>query len=57
MTTLDILNLGTATDSGNVSCDHLKENKPTAKIKINSIIVDKSKLKDQVLEVLLLTMV
>ena len=48
MTTLDILNLSTATDSGNVSVvTTLKKIKPTAKNKIkkrvNSIIVDKSK--------------
>ena len=49
MTTLDILNLSTATDSGNVSViTTLKKIKPIAKNKIkkrvNSIIVDKSKL-------------
>ncbi len=49
MTTLDILNLSTATDSGNVSIiTTLKKIKPVAKKKIkkrvNSIIVDKSKL-------------
>ena len=49
MTTLDILNLSTATDSGNVSIiTTLKKIKPIAKNKIkkrvNSIIVDKSKL-------------
>ena len=49
MTTLDILNLSTATDSGNVTVvTTLKKIKPTAKNKIkkrvNSIIVDKSKL-------------
>ena len=49
MTTLDILNLSTATDSGNVSVvTTLKKLKPIAKVKIkkrvNSIIVDKSKL-------------
>jgi hypothetical protein len=49
MTQLDILNLSTATDSGNVSViTTLKKIKPVAKKKIkkrvNSIIVDKSKL-------------
>ena len=49
MTSLDILNLSTATDSGNVSIiTTLKKQKPIAKVKIkkrvNSIIVDKSKL-------------